>query len=249
MLAASGTVALAVGICGLVAAALWSGDGSSALMQGLPIGASLGLVCLGLGLGARRQRSVVAALSRAAATDALTGLPNRRTFQMRMEQELARAKREQMRLSLLVADLDDFKALNDRLGHLGGDMALERAAGAISRSIRGYDTAARLGGEEFAVILPGATKAQAATVAERVRSHVERAFEGTSISLTVSLGVASFTEDGMTAEGLLGAADRAMYVAKRRGKNQLAVSSSELYPAEPATLSLPRAPEPASSAS
>jgi diguanylate cyclase (GGDEF)-like protein len=217
---------LALGISGLVVAALWPGEGSTALMQGLLIGASLGLVYLGLQLLARRQRAVVTELSRAATTDALTGLPNRRTFQVRMEEELARAQRDRGELSLLVADLDDFKALNDRHGHLGGDMALERAAGTISRSVRAYDTAARLGGEEFAIILPGATKWQARAVAERIRAHVQHAFAGTSIPLTVSLGVATFPGDGKSTEELLGAADRAMYVAKARGKNQHALSSA-----------------------
>ena len=167
-----------------------------------------------------RLRVRVAKLEGAVSTDSLTGLLNRRGFDDRIEIELERARRDGTPLVLVMSDLDWFKEVNDRLGHLGGDMALERVAGVIGRTCRRSDAAARLGGEEFAFVLPSTKRIQGLAMAERVRAGIERSFEGTAVALTLSLGVAQFPEDGRTAEELLNAADRAMYRAKAQGKNQ-----------------------------
>jgi diguanylate cyclase (GGDEF)-like protein len=172
---------------------------------------------------ASRQRTEVASLRETMVKDPLTGLLNRRGFQERMEIELERAVRDGTPLCLVVADLDDFKEVNDRLGHLGGDMALERVSGVIAKTTRRADAAARLGGEEFAFILPDTIPHEAYTLAERVRTATERSFRGTAVELTVSLGVARFPQHGMTAEGLLHSADQAMYAAKALGKNRTAL--------------------------
>jgi diguanylate cyclase (GGDEF)-like protein len=167
-----------------------------------------------------RIRVRVAKLEGAVLTDPLTGLLNRRGFDERIEIELERARRDGTPLALVMSDLDWFKEVNDRLGHLGGDMALERVAGVISRTARRSDATARLGGEEFAFVLPNTRRVQGLAMAERVRAGIERSFDGTAVGVTLSLGVAQFPDDGRTAEELLNAADRAMYRAKGQGKNQ-----------------------------
>jgi diguanylate cyclase (GGDEF)-like protein len=169
---------------------------------------------------ARARKSEIAILNHAIVRDPLTGLLNRRGFQDRMEIELERAARDSTHLALVVADLDNFKQVNDRLGHLGGDMALERVAAVIARTTRRADAAARLGGEEFAFILPNTSKLEAYTFAERLRTATEQSFSGTGTELTFSLGVAGFPEEGTTMESLLRSADRAMYTAKALGKNR-----------------------------
>jgi diguanylate cyclase (GGDEF)-like protein len=169
--------------------------------------------------------AAVKSLTAAARRDPLTGLLNRRGFEEGMESEIARSGRSGASFALVVGDLDGFKPLNDRLGHLGGDMALERAAGVISRTKRVSDSAVRLGGDEFAMILPDGDAEAGRAFAERLRAAVERSFAGTASRLTISLGVASFPADGRSAEELLGAADRAMYAAKALGKNRVVVHS------------------------
>jgi diguanylate cyclase (GGDEF)-like protein len=172
---------------------------------------------------ATRQAGEIETLKRAIVRDPLTGLLNRRGFQERMEVELSRAERDGTPLSLVVADLDRFKELNDSLGHLGGDMALERIAGVIGKTVRRADAAARLGGDEFAFILPNTRGFQARIFAERLRTTTERSFGGTAAELTMSLGIASFPADANSSETLLKAADHAMYEAKSLGRNRTAL--------------------------
>jgi len=140
-----------------------------------------------------------------------------------MEIEVQRALRDRTPLMLVLGDLDDFKQINDRLGHLGGDMALERVSGVIFRTTRRADAAARLGGEEFAFILPNTSELEAYAFAERLRIATEESFTGTATELTFSLGIAGFPDHGRTPEALLNAADQAMYVAKSLGKNRTAL--------------------------
>lgn len=181
--------------------------------------------------------------------DALTVLYNRRYFFYRLNSEIQRAKRYGRTLSLLILDVDDFKRFNDRHGHLAGDALLRAMSELIAANIRRsdekpsyeVDIACRYGGEEFAVILPeaaavgGAAAAErlrtsietkgATAVAERLRSQIEKTtWDG--MRATVSIGVASYPEHGADVDGLIKAADDALYAAKRRGKNQVVVAGT-----------------------
>jgi diguanylate cyclase (GGDEF)-like protein len=176
----------------------------------------------------RRDAALIAELKEAARTDPLTGALNRRGFVEQFQVEIDRATRSVEPVSLVVADLDGFKQVNDRLGHMGGDMALERVSSVLRRSKRSIDVLARLGGEEFAVVLPSANREQGLMVAERLRRKVRDGFEGRPVRLTISLGVASYPEDGRTLEEVLHAADLAMYAAKRSGKDRCRAYEPEI---------------------
>jgi two-component system, cell cycle response regulator len=161
-----------------------------------------------------------------AQTDGLTELNNYRFFQQRLSIELNRAQRFSRPLSLIMLDLDDFKAYNDIYGHQIGDQALRKLARLLQRSSRSYDLVARYGGDEFVIILPETTKKLAAEVAERIRGAVERAaIEGEGPALdghfTASLGVASFPEDATDKGELIRKADLALYHAKTCGRNRV----------------------------
>jgi diguanylate cyclase (GGDEF)-like protein len=162
-----------------------------------------------------------------AITDGLTGLYNHRHFQESIEKEIRRCDREGRPLSLLLLDLDHFKQYNDRYGHTEGDAALRRVAGHVMKSIRATDMAFRYGGEELAVLLPSCSKEQAAEVAEKMREAVAKGgvrpgrFGGRT---TISIGVATFPEDGRVARGLVDTADAALYTAKAQGRDRVAVA-------------------------
>ncbi|MCB0877273.1 MAG: GGDEF domain-containing protein, partial [Solirubrobacterales bacterium] len=126
-----------------------------------------------------------------ARTDQLTGLPNRRAFDERLAAELARRDRSGEPVALLILDLDHFKTLNDTAGHLSGDNALRVVAAVIASRIRAVDWPARIGGDEFAIVLPGADEDEAMRVAERIRLGIDSAFAGTAVPLAVSVGGAS----------------------------------------------------------
>lgn len=158
--------------------------------------------------------------------DGLTGLVNHRYFQERLRNDLDHAARRGGTLSLLFLDVDDFKVHNDAFGHPRGDEVLRSLAEILRSSTRTYDTPARYGGEEFAVILPSTPPAQALQVAERIRTVIAaRSFHGgadqPSGTVTVSIGIASFPENGSNAEELIEAADSALYRAKTTGKNRV----------------------------
>jgi diguanylate cyclase (GGDEF)-like protein len=175
-----------------------------------------------------------------AARDGLTGLYNRRSFDDQLRHALGREDRQKGRLALVLLDIDHFKKLNDTFGHPAGDAVLRHTAHVVERHLRRGDEAARFGGEEFAIILPGADETGARRLAERVRGGVEKAqlvFEGARLSVTVSLGVAVWPSDGKDEETLLSAADRALYSAKQAGRNRVAAASS-----------LPAAPPPSTAA-
>jgi diguanylate cyclase (GGDEF)-like protein len=157
---------------------------------------------------------------RQAQTDELTDLSNRRRFMNGLEQEIARSNRFGTPLSLVLFDLDRFKRVNDRCGHQVGDVLLRRTADAVRARIRGTDLAARVGGEEFAILLPGSDDSGAATFADELRRDIERevVVEGVGWPTTASFGVAQFQER-MSIETLIGAADRALYAAKAAGRN------------------------------
>jgi diguanylate cyclase (GGDEF)-like protein len=161
--------------------------------------------------------------------DGLTGLYNRRAFNELLTQALAREDRQGGRFALLLLDIDHFKKLNDTFGHPAGDAALKNTARVLEGHLRRGDQAARFGGEEFAVILPGADRAGALHLAERVRDAVQKdqiVFEGARISVTVSLGAALWPEHARAADALLAAADRALYAAKEAGRNRVVPASA-----------------------
>jgi diguanylate cyclase (GGDEF)-like protein len=161
-------------------------------------------------------------------TDALTGLDNRRHLQERLEEECARAERYGSMLSLLLIDLDGLKALNDRLGHRAGDVALRRAASAIRSGSRASDVSARWGGDEFVVLAPDTGLDEAAYLAERIRSFVAEEVTTGGPEITVSVGVATFDPArwSATPEALVRVADTALYEAKRAGRNRVVVAET-----------------------
>jgi diguanylate cyclase (GGDEF)-like protein len=168
-------------------------------------------------------------VQRQAVTDELTGLANRRSFLVRLDAEVVRSRRSGSPLGIVLADLDDFKRVNDTYGHAAGDLALRRFATIVSSSSRDVDLPVRLGGEEFAVLLPDTDLDGAAQLAERIRESLEAAFidyEGARIALTASFGVSCFPSTA-NAEDLLTDADRRLYDAKRRGKNTVVSSNGQ----------------------
>ena len=175
-------------------------------------------------LGNARQHQAV---QRQARVDGLTGLWNRRPCEEELKKEVVRAKRLGDPLAVIVADLDDFKAVNDKHGHPTGDKVLREFAEALKASVREIDVASRWGGEEFVVVLPGTDEAGGAHVAERVRREFARrvvlAPSGEQIISTASFGVVGFSGRGGMSE-LLAAADAALYKAKRAGKDRIATA-------------------------
>jgi diguanylate cyclase (GGDEF)-like protein len=171
------------------------------------------------------------ALQEASIRDSLTGLCNRREFDRRLRDELERCERYRHPLSLLMLDLDHFKAINDRYGHPVGDKVLREVADIVKHALRASDEVARHGGEEFAVILPETDKFVAGVLAQRIREVVAtHAFSGDgtrSLSVTVSIGLAGFPNDAKSGEGLIAAADSALYDAKRAGRNRVCGFAAE----------------------
>jgi diguanylate cyclase (GGDEF)-like protein len=167
-------------------------------------------------------------LERLAATDALTGAGNRRHFIEHIGAEIARAKRSGAPLSLLSLDIDHFKDINDSRGHSVGDEVLRVFVRKCLEAIRPYDSVARVGGEEFMVLMPGATLDTACTVAERLRSAIEGGvFEVGAqppIGVTISVGVSEFGRDGDTLDAFLSVADQRLYRAKHEGRNRVIVA-------------------------
>jgi diguanylate cyclase (GGDEF)-like protein len=164
-----------------------------------------------------------AAVHAASITDSLTGTPNRRYFFDAGERNFLQANANAAALSAILFDIDDFKLINDRYGHAAGDTALRQVSEIAGRHIRGSDVLARIGGEEFSVLLPGARGAEAMEIAQRIRGAIEAAtfvVEGApALRVTVSAGVSTLDRHP-TFQDLIGAADRALYRAKGAGKNR-----------------------------
>jgi len=158
-------------------------------------------------------------LSHQSLTDPLTGVPNRRAYNERWLEELARARRTMAPLSILLIDIDHFKSYNDNFGHQAGDTALQIVARVMHQHIRKYDFLARFGGEEFALILPGTDSTEAAAVANRIRGLIANT-PNPHRRITVSIGVASLQANTSSdPDHLFDAADRSLYAAKAAGRN------------------------------
>ena len=163
-----------------------------------------------------------------AAVDPVSGSFNRRYFQVRLEEELQRTRRDRLTLALLMIDIDDFKRVNDSFGHLAGDLVIKDVAEILRRSVRVFDVCARFGGEEFAVLMPASTVESAAKVAGRIRERIEnyerpeRALQ--ALKITASVGLAVSTQEIVASE-LVARADDALYQAKREGKNRVRIFS------------------------
>ncbi|MDW8252307.1 MAG: diguanylate cyclase [Chloroflexota bacterium] len=180
--------------------------------------------------------------------DPLTGLFNRRFLDDAIAREIQRADRTGTSLALLMLDLDHFKAFNDRYGHAAGDSALQTLGRFLTARLRATDIACRYGGEEFTLLLPATSREQALRIADRLREQFEAVpivHAGARLSpLTLSIGVALYPEDGCTAQGLLAAADGALYMAKAAGRNRTAAGepSQRTPPAANRGQPLPRRP-------
>lgn len=159
-------------------------------------------------------------------TDGLTHLYNHRYFHELLDREIIRARRYPQPVSLLMLDIDNFKSYNDSHGHVEGDNALKKVSELFLESLRKIDFVSRYGGEEFAIILPETPKQGALTVARRLRTRLEKASfyppdAKEPRNLYISIGIATFPNDAQSKEGLIQAADKALYTAKELGKNRV----------------------------
>ena len=175
----------------------------------------------------RKNRELIAAneiIERLARTDPLTGLANRRTLDEVLSREIARTERLGGGLSVIMADLDRFKSINDQYGHTVGDKVLAGAAAVFGSQLRAYDLAARYGGKEFILLISGATAEQATVIAERIRKQVESLeIAECSRQITISSGVASWVMGEQPGE-LVARADAALYMAKKKGRNRVEIA-------------------------
>ena len=207
----------------------------AALLLGSPTGLSpAGVATVGINLTAlillayvamviaREQRRAKDAAIRLSTVDPLTSLFNRTFFFAAVEREIARSTRSGRGFCLLMMDLDELKAINDREGHFVGDRALRAVGEVIREGVRRIDIAARYGGDEFVVLLPETEASGAYVVAEKIRMGVaELEVPGTDMKTSLSVGVVSYPDDGRTSDELMISADRAMYASKRSGKNRV----------------------------
>jgi diguanylate cyclase (GGDEF)-like protein/PAS domain S-box-containing protein len=166
-----------------------------------------------------RNRQLLTARAQAV-TDSNTGLHNHRAFHERVRDEVSRAQVNGTEIGMIMMDIDGFKSVNDSLGHLAGDRILRRLARTLARAVP-QDDAYRYGGDEFAVLLPGASHEQTAAAAERLRRAVETRTNGNGEGVTISLGVACYPDTASSAEELIYGSDAAMYWAKSAGKNRV----------------------------
>lgn len=159
-----------------------------------------------------------------AVTDSLTGLYNRRYFEEYLKKEVRRALRQKQPFSIIGLDLDHLKEINDKYGHAYGDLAIKTVANVLKHNARAIDTAARMGGEEFNVILPGVESEGAMIAAERIRKALEEEKLDTIGNITASIGVATFLEHSDNIEDILELTDQAMYSSKRNGRNRVTLA-------------------------
>ena len=163
--------------------------------------------------------------------DPLTGLYNRRYLEESIQRELGRAKREQTPLAVIMLDLDHFKCINDKHGHSAGDKVLVAVSELLKRALRGEDLICRYGGEEFTLIMPGATLDIALLRAEHLRSSIEQlrieVADDQQLNVTSSMGIAAYPNHGDDTQVLLSLADDALYKAKSAGRNQVHIAAEQ----------------------
>lgn len=172
---------------------------------------------------------LLAVLLPLAHTDGLTGVANRRHFYLLAEQAQRRSARSQTPMAFLILDIDHFKRINDQWGHAAGDAVLKGFVERVASALRDVDLLARLGGEEFAVLLENASEAQALQVAERIREAVGVSalnIDGQAIPVTVSIGAAVWRGASQTLDELMHQADLALYAAKQSGRNRVCLESA-----------------------
>src|SRR5262245_46931568 len=189
-------------------------------------GAVVGVASIARDITARKEAE--ARIQHLAYFDALTGLPNRILFQDRLQQAVALAKRQNRMLALHFLDLDHFKSVNDSLGHSHGDAVLQAVADRLQRAVRASDTVARIAGDEFAIIQTDLAQTEAAaTLAGRLLTVISESvhIHHQPVQTTISIGIAIYPQDDPSGGQLLSHADRAMYVAKKRGRNDFAFFS------------------------
>jgi diguanylate cyclase (GGDEF)-like protein len=200
----------------------WSNDPTKPVMF-MGVGVSVTLTAVVVTLLREHLTTVIGQLASASATDYLTGLLNRRAFDVELRRQIDRAQRSRLPLALALFDLDHFKQINDRFGHATGDRALSDFAALLRREQRRGDTLARIGGEEFAVVLFGADLDDARGFAERIGHDLHRLMTSEGMELSASAGVAALGDGELTPSALLVAADRALYAAKTAGRDRVAV--------------------------
>lgn len=185
---------------------------------------------MGTRIDITERKRLEAELRELASTDALTGLPNRRQFMLQLEGEVERVRRGSTReASVLMLDLDHFKRVNDQHGHAVGDSLLRHFARLLREELRATDTAGRMGGEEFAVILPGSNLAAAQTFAQRLCDRLAAeplAVGPTRVEATVSIGIAAIAASDATPDAVLLRADEALYRAKTEGRNRVQLAGA-----------------------
>ena len=170
-------------------------------------------------------------LEKLSVTDTLTQINNRRYFMQRAAEEIQRESRNNQHLVLLMMDLDEFKKINDTYGHAAGDLVLQHFAAVLSANIREIDIPGRIGGEEFAVLLPNTTLQDAVILAERMRQSIENAsteISGQAVKITVSIGAAEYNTEMTSINALYKNADQAMYQAKHSGRNRVVIFREDL---------------------
>lgn len=186
------------------------------------------VVLEGIVLDISDRKALESELEELATRDPLTGLHNRRELSRVMEEELERARRYQRPMALLWIDFDHFKDINDTYGHAAGDSVLRSVSRLLERSVRSVDSIGRFGGEEFVIVLPEMDLEEARETAERLRNRVSESAQplgdGQSVPLTISVGVAVYPDHGVSVSALCAAADKAMYLAKDRGRNCVALA-------------------------
>src|SRR6266849_2216841 len=176
---------------------------------------------------ATQNAHYVERVKRLAYLDGLTGIFNRRFFELRIEEEVERARRFDSGMAVIMVDIDQFKRLNDEFGHLLGDEVLRQVSSIFSQQLRKIDVVCRYGGEEFAILLSQTTHQHALGVAEKLRRIIDTwQFPGVPRSVTISAGVATYPEHGTTRDHLVKAADAGLYAAKQAGRNCVRVASS-----------------------
>ena len=186
---------------------------------------SIGLVGIIFALTNLRLKKAFRKLRELTRIDPLTELSNRRDFDEKAHRELERTKRFNTPLSVVMLDIDHFKRVNDTYGHDAGDAVLKKLSVILREGVRGIDVTARIGGEEFAILMPGTTQQMATETAQRLRHTVSKTeiglADGRSIVVTVSMGVSSFGPDDATMNEMMHRADRALYAAKQSGRNRV----------------------------